>query len=132
MLYDVEAFHDAGNAQRLARAGEWSSARGLFAGAKPAVTFTTRLQLACKRGFDIVASLALLLLFSPLLLLVAVAIRLIDGGAVIYGQERYGRFGVPFTILKFRTMRCDEPGRNFVQASKGDPRVTRLGALLRR
>jgi putative colanic acid biosynthesis UDP-glucose lipid carrier transferase len=132
MLHDVEAFHDAAKAQRLIGAGEWSSVHGPVAGAGPARLLTMKLQLACKRGFDIVASLTLLLLFSPLLLLVAIAIRLIDTGAVIYGQDRYGRFGVPFTVFKFRTMRCDEPGHDFVQVSRGDPRVTPLGALLRR
>ncbi len=83
-------------------------------------------------AFDIVVSLLLLLAFAPLLLAIAASIRLIDGAPVLYAQERYGRRGVPFRIFKFRTMRCDEPGSRFVQASRDDPRVTPLGALLRR
>lgn len=89
-------------------------------------------QLALKRMVDLVASAVLLALLFPMLLAIAVLIRVVDRMPVFYGQQRYGLGGRPFTILKFRTMRCEEPGHAFVQVTPGDARVTRLGAFLRR
>ena len=84
-----------------------------------------------KRIFDlVVASLALVLL-SPLLLLVAAAIRLDSRGPVFYRQRRYGRGGT-FMILKFRTMTAEASNGAFRQAVVGDSRITRVGKLLRR
>ena len=67
---------------------------------------------------------------SPLLLLVAVAIGLISREPVLFHQERVGRYGRPFRIHKFRTMRSRVDGPSVTAG--GDARVTRLGALLRR
>jgi putative colanic acid biosynthesis UDP-glucose lipid carrier transferase len=89
-------------------------------------------QLAFKRAFDIVTSLVLLVYLLPVLVLIAIAIKIFDRGPILFGQDRYGKGMVSFRILKFRTMVCDEPGRDFVQATAGDPRITRLGAFLRR
>jgi putative colanic acid biosysnthesis UDP-glucose lipid carrier transferase len=127
MLYDVENFSAHAPGTQIAAWGAPATAfdDGRF-GRLPA------LQLALKRGFDVVLSLLLLIAFAPLLIAIALAVRLIDGAPVLYWQERYGRHGVPFNIVKFRTMSCDEPGRRFVQVSPGDERVTRLGAFLRR
>lgn len=73
-----------------------------------------------------------LVLASPLLLLVAVAIKLDSPGPVIYRQTRVGRGGRPFEILKFRSMRADaEKASGPVWAQARDPRITRLGAWLR-
>ncbi|SDI55356.1 sugar transferase [Pseudomonas panipatensis] len=86
-----------------------------------------------KRLFDAAASLLLLTLLGPLLLLIALAIRLSDGAPVLFRQRRLGRQGRPFSLYKFRTLRasaCADPLAPQVIA--GDPRVTRLGALLRR
>jgi putative colanic acid biosynthesis UDP-glucose lipid carrier transferase len=127
MLYDVENLHAA---HPPANPAEWTA--GVAPLPSQRSTLSLAAQLAAKRGLDIAVSLLLLLAFAPLLLAIAAAIRLIDGAPVLYSQERYGRRGVPFRIFKFRTMRCDEPGSRFVQASRNDPRVTRLGALLRR
>ncbi len=78
----------------------------------------------------------LLLLLSPLLLAIAAAIRLTSPGPVLYRQLRRGFGGEPFPILKFRTMRadlCDAPDAAAVrQATREDPRVTRVGRVLRR
>ncbi|MGH3620720.1 MAG: sugar transferase [Sciscionella sp.] len=96
-----------------------------------------------KAVVDRVASASLLALLSPLMLVVAVAIKLGDGGTVFYRQHRIGRDGRSFTMWKFRTMAVGAHGMrsDLVDANEGsgplfklrtDPRVTRLGALLRR
>jgi len=87
---------------------------------------------AAKRCFDVViASLALLLL-APLFLLVAIAVKLDSPGPVLFRQRRGGFKGSTFLICKFRTMRVSEHGRDVCQVSREDPRVTRIGAFLRR
>jgi lipopolysaccharide/colanic/teichoic acid biosynthesis glycosyltransferase len=83
-----------------------------------------------KRMFDLaIAGLGLLLL-SPLLLLIALAIRLDSPGPVFYRQERIGRGGRPFRIHKFRTMRDGAAGAQLTVGA--DARITRFGAVLRR
>jgi Undecaprenyl-phosphate glucose phosphotransferase len=85
-----------------------------------------------KRLFDIaVAGLALVLL-SPLLAVAALLIRLEAPGPVIFRQKRYGLNQEPFDIFKFRTMRTMDDGAVVKQATRGDARVTRVGAHLRR
>lgn len=85
-----------------------------------------------KRSVDLVASAALLVLSSPILLVVAIAIRLTSSGPVFYRQERIGRGGKPFRVLKFRTMTVDaEKHSGPVLASEHDPRITEVGRLLR-
>src|SRR4051812_27611687 len=85
-----------------------------------------------KRLFDVTMALLGLVLLSPLLLLVALAIKLDSSGPVFFRQERVGRRGVPFRIHKFRTMR-DTPSATNLQITVGaDARITRLGAFLRR
>ena len=85
-----------------------------------------------KRGSDIVLSLLILALISPLLVLIALAVKLSSPGPVIFRQRRYGVDGQEIIVYKFRTMRVMEDGEEIRQASRDDPRVTRLGALLRR
>jgi putative colanic acid biosynthesis UDP-glucose lipid carrier transferase len=85
-----------------------------------------------KRMVDIVVSGALLLLFLPLLLLVGLAVRLESEGPALYRQRRTGLFGQPFTIYKLRTMVVTDDSGPVRQASRDDPRVTRLGSFLRR
>ena len=84
-----------------------------------------------QRTLDVVLSLVLLLLTLPLMLLTALAVRLDSKGPVLYRQERLGLHGRPFTLLKFRSMRTDAEARGPVWASKADPRVTRVGAIIR-
>ena len=81
-----------------------------------------------KRLFDIVASGMGLLLLLPLLLGVAAWVKLDSPGPALFRQTRVGRFGIPFTIHKFRTMRV-EPGAAITVGA--DPRITRAGAWLR-
>jgi lipopolysaccharide/colanic/teichoic acid biosynthesis glycosyltransferase len=79
---------------------------------------------------DIGVALTALILLSPLLLCVAVATRASTGGSAIFRQRRVGQGGVPFTLLKFRTMRASMTGPEVT--APGDDRITPLGALLRR
>jgi putative colanic acid biosysnthesis UDP-glucose lipid carrier transferase len=87
---------------------------------------------AAKRALDIVLALFALLLFLPLMATVALAIKLESGGPVIFRQRRTGHQGRVFTILKFRTMTVAEDCAEVRQATKGDQRVTAVGALLRK
>ncbi|MBM3778644.1 MAG: sugar transferase [Acidimicrobiia bacterium] len=84
-----------------------------------------------KRLFDISVSAVGLLLSSPLWLLVALAIKLDDGGPIFFSQTRVGLGGRPFTAWKFRSMVGGASSLPARQASAGDPRITRLGRLLR-
>jgi putative colanic acid biosysnthesis UDP-glucose lipid carrier transferase len=85
-----------------------------------------------KRLFDLWVSGLALLMLVPLLLIIAVAIRIDGAGPVLFRQERNGQNGERFQIYKFRTMRVQEVATGFEQARRGDPRVTRVGRLLRR
>ena len=84
------------------------------------------------RAGDLTLSLLLLLLAAPLMLVVGCLVRFEGGGPVLYRQERVGLGGKPFTLLKFRSMRVDAEMRGPTWAQKGDPRVTRVGAFIRR
>jgi putative colanic acid biosynthesis UDP-glucose lipid carrier transferase len=88
-------------------------------------------DLFVKRAFDIVASLIGLIVFLPLLVAVAAAIKLDSAGPVLFRQIRHGYNNKTIGVFKFRTMRIVEDGARFTQAVKDDPRVTRIGRLLR-
>jgi len=97
-----------------------------------------------KRVFDIVVSSAFLCAFSPILLLVAILVKLEDGGPVFFRQTRVGRFGREFKMFKFRSMCPDAEARlkevlaknqhteGVTFKLKSDPRLTRVGKWLRR
>lgn len=84
-----------------------------------------------KRVEDIVLGSLILLLISPLMLFIAIAIKYTDPGSVIFKQRRYGLNGQVIEVWKFRSMRVQEDGAHVIQAQKNDSRVTRLGAFLR-
>lgn len=85
-----------------------------------------------KRSFDILLSALLLLVFSPLIGLCALAVYIEDGRPVLYRQERMGLGGKPFDILKFRSMRLDaEAAGPALYSGDEDPRLTRVGKFLR-
>jgi lipopolysaccharide/colanic/teichoic acid biosynthesis glycosyltransferase len=84
-----------------------------------------------KRLFDIVVSLAGLVLLLPLLLLVAVLVKADSPGPIFFRQERMGRGFRPFFIYKFRTMIWDPSGKGRTITMGNDPRITRAGWLLR-
>jgi len=83
-----------------------------------------------KRIFDIVASLLGLIVLSPVLLLIAVLIKIRMPGPVLFRQERSGRYGKTFTIYKFRSMTLDHGGGTI--SVKGEKRITPLGEKLRK
>ncbi len=85
-----------------------------------------------KRLTDLMTAGAGLCLFAPLWPIIALAIKLCDGGPVLYSQDRVGQNGRPFKLYKFRTMRPDAEQGKSVWCSPNDPRVTRVGRLLRR
>ncbi len=90
------------------------------------------LSCAVKRAIDIIASLVLLILTLPLMLGVSILIRLETPGPALYRQERVGLHGKIFTLFKFRSMRVDaEAGGKPVWAAKRDPRITRVGSIIR-
>jgi sugar transferase (PEP-CTERM system associated) len=92
-----------------------------------------RLSSMGKRLFDIVVSAVILLIFAPLIALTAIAIKLESPGPAFFRQRRVGLYGVNFEILKLRSMRQDaEVGGVAVWAQENDPRVTRIGAIIRK
>jgi sugar transferase (PEP-CTERM system associated) len=91
------------------------------------------LDTALKRSFDVVVSLVILIVTLPLQLLTALLIKLGSPGPLFYSQERVGRYGKIFTLFKFRSMRVDaEVDGNATWAAERDPRVTRVGAVIRK
>lgn len=89
-------------------------------------------EQSLKRGFDLIAAGTGLLALAPLLLLVAMMIRLDTRGPVMFRQSRLGFNGRAFKIYKFRSMSVMEDGRAITQATRNDSRVTRVGYWLRR
>jgi lipopolysaccharide/colanic/teichoic acid biosynthesis glycosyltransferase len=85
-----------------------------------------------KRLFDIVCAVCMLLVFSPLLLLLAILIKLDSKGPIFYRGLRMGRYGHPFQIFKFRTMVPDAERLGGLSTAKDDARVTRIGKHLRK
>jgi lipopolysaccharide/colanic/teichoic acid biosynthesis glycosyltransferase len=85
-----------------------------------------------KRLFDFLGALLALALLWPLLLGIALAVRLDSPGPALFRQERVGRHGRTFRIHKFRTMAADAPARGLPLTVGADPRITRVGAWLRR
>jgi len=91
-----------------------------------------RVALLFKRLFDVVASALLLIATAPLLVIVALVIKLTSPGPIFYRQERVGQFGRPFQALKFRSMRQDAEKDGTPQwAAARDPRVTAIGRFIR-
>ena len=84
-----------------------------------------------KRFFDVVSASCGVLLLTPLLLLIAFAVRLDSSGPAIFRQTRVGRHGRAFELFKFRSMRSTSESVGPLITSKGDVRITRVGALLR-
>lgn len=127
-------------------AGQAESAHTLAAFARPIAPVGPCVTWRGKRALDIVLSLVLVVLLSPLLLAVAIAVRLTSAGPVLFRQPRVGQGGRIFSIIKFRTMRADaqeqlrtRPELHELFVDRGhkipselDPRVTRVGRWLRR
>jgi sugar transferase (PEP-CTERM system associated) len=90
-----------------------------------------QLAIMGKRAFDIGASLLLLILSSPVLLVTAILVKVTSPGPVFYRQERVGQFGKSFYVIKFRSMRNDAEKGGPQWAQQSDPRVTAVGRVIR-
>lgn len=90
-----------------------------------------KIQLAIKRGFDVFASILLLVILSPVMLIFAIAIRIDSPGPAIFRQTRVTQYGREFKIWKFRTMVNDADKKGGTITQNADPRITRLGAKMR-
>ena len=91
------------------------------------------LERNMKRISDCIFASCALVILSPALLCCYIAVKWEDGGPVIFKQERIGRFGRPFTIFKFRSMKLDAEkfGPALFQGQENDPRLTKVGRFLR-
>lgn len=85
-----------------------------------------------KRISDVILATIILLLIIPVMLVIAMAVKLSSPGPVIFRQRRYGLYGEEILVYKFRTMTVADDGEKIVQATKDDARITRVGAFLRR
>lgn len=114
----------------------------LFRGADDIHLFDTPLLLSRNQGLsidqrivkricDIIFSLFGIILASPFMMIIALAVKLYDGGPVLYKQERLTRDGKPFMIYKFRSMSMDSEKNGARLAAKGDKRVTPVGKIIR-
>jgi Undecaprenyl-phosphate glucose phosphotransferase len=97
------------------------------------VPLTNSFNKMAKRLVDIVGSLFAIIIFSPIMLAAAIAVKVSSKGPIIYKQERIGLGGEPFKMYKFRTMKVQtEAEEKKGWTTKGDPRVTKVGAFLRK
>ncbi len=85
-----------------------------------------------KRIFDLVVTLPLLILFSPIMLLVAIAIKFDSKGPIFFRQQRIGKHGNSFAMLKFRSMVIDAPNIGPYFTAQNDSRITAIGKFLRK
>jgi len=85
-----------------------------------------------KRSFDVVMASAILVLVALPMLFIAAAIKLTSPGPVLFKQRRYGINGEMIEVFKFRSMKVQEDGAEVRQATKGDDRITKFGAFIRR
>jgi Undecaprenyl-phosphate glucose phosphotransferase len=92
----------------------------------------SRAEILQKRFFDLVCSALALVALTPLIVAVAILIKLDSPGPIFFVQRRYGFNQQPFRIIKFRTMRALEDGAVILQTTRDDPRLTRIGRWLRR
>jgi exopolysaccharide biosynthesis polyprenyl glycosylphosphotransferase len=110
----------------------------------------TRLSRLAKRALDVVVSMMAIILFSPLFILISVAVKLTSKGPILFRQERVGQYGRRFSFLKFRSMKCgsnshihQEYVKQFISGTIAkeqgitykitqDPRLTRIGGFLRK
>ncbi len=112
------------------------AARIVEIGGQPLVRITEHkmsdAELCIKRAADIILSLCVMVLLSPLYILLYVLVYATSKGQAIYRQERIGLHGIPFHILKFRTMYEDAERKKPLLSQDNDPRITRVGAFLRK
>lgn len=115
-----------------AETAKWTSTPGGPPPTARPIVASTCADSRRKRAFDIVMAFGALMVFLPLLLTIAVLVRLESRGPALFRQRRTGLHGKVFTVFKFRTMTVAEDGETVRQATQGDARVTALGAILRK
>ena len=112
------------------------AARIVEIGGQPLVRITEHkmsdAELCIKRALDVIFSLSVMVLLSPLYVFLYVLVYATSKGQAIYRQERIGLHGIPFSILKFRTMCVDAEQQTPMLSQDNDPRITRVGAFLRK
>ncbi len=91
-----------------------------------------KINLVIKRIFDIIASLILLIILSPIMLILAIAIKVDSKGPVFYRQERITKYGKKFKIFKFRTMEQDADKKGALVTIGEDSRITNVGKKIRK
>ncbi|MDX9848730.1 MAG: sugar transferase [Tenuifilaceae bacterium] len=89
-------------------------------------------QQKIKLLIDITASVIALIILLPVIVIIAIGIKITSSGPVLYGQERVGQFGKPFRIYKFRSMYIDAEANGPALSNKNDSRITPLGRFLRK
>jgi undecaprenyl-phosphate galactose phosphotransferase/putative colanic acid biosynthesis UDP-glucose lipid carrier transferase len=130
--------------EQVAEKSDWTAVADTAARRQPAIRLVPAVAMpghepraespayrATKRCFDLIVALTLLVLFTPILLAAAVAIRFESRGPVLFRQWRLGLNGKPFRILKLRTLTVVEDGA-IKQVTRDDPRLTRAGRMLRK
>ena|SRR5581483_4394976 len=126
LVQHADAFTDSNARLTAGRTGQIADEASL------AERIPARREPLLKRPLDIALAGAMLVASAPLWAVVALAIKREDGGPIFYRQERWGRRGTHFAVLKFRTMVADSDSRFGVrQAAEGDSRITRVGRFLR-
>ena len=95
-------------------------------------TYENKLWLFEKRVMDIVLSLIFIIITSPIMLITAICIKFEDGGPVFYKQKRHTKNMKVFEILKFRSMKIDAERYGAIPATKNDPRITKVGRVIRK
>ena len=112
------------------------AARIVEIGGQPLVRITEHkmsdAELCIKRALDVIFSLSVMVLLSPVYVFLYVLVYATSKGQAIYRQERIGLHGIPFHILKFRTMYEDAERKKPLLSQDNDPRITRVGAFLRK
>ena len=89
-------------------------------------------QISLKRIIDVVGSIIALIILTPVLIFIAIGIKLTSKGPIFYNHQRIGHYGKPFKILKFRTMYVDAEKNGPALSSKNDERITHFGHFLRK
>ncbi|WP_299491559.1 undecaprenyl-phosphate glucose phosphotransferase [Acaryochloris sp. IP29b_bin.137] len=92
----------------------------------------SQIQAGLKRSIDFAIAALITIAISPLMFLIAIAVKLSSPGPVLFKQQRYGLNGDNIVVYKFRSMKVMENGAKVTQATQDDPRVTQVGAFLRR
>lgn len=131
ILYGVEP---QGRSQSQSQSQSWIRAIDIdgLSPAQQSEPCESRGYVIAKRVLDLIGSSLLLVLLSPLFVLIALLVKLDSPGPAIFIQERVGRWGKHFRMYKFRSMDANAPVYDLSPVTPGDPRITRIGRLLRR